>query len=301
MLNRSAGHLGLLGICALLAVGCLAAEDAHKADAWQTQLQNRLQEKITVALDEATLDDALANFRQFAHVPIIVDPGAVVNTQEDGGDINLVLSDVPLADALPKVLEPLGLQYALHDEAIFVFRRNAYSDALKTSDTLSARQLPALEAAIKDLASDDFAVRERADAALFKLGPAAAQHLARAARASTDPEAQLRLRRLQERFTAKPFPELQPEVAAALDKLDMLIPTNFEATHVGEAVAFVSAFIDKKTGKPPHIEIALDVRNKTVSLAPAVMHAGNVLRWLAFLSNTRIVMNGDALKFVNPK
>jgi hypothetical protein len=299
MRNHSAGFFFL---CALLAMGCSTAEEPHKAEQWKTILQSRLQQKITVAFDEVTLDDALANFRQMAGVPIVVDPAAAgASPEEDAGDINLTLSEVPLSDALPQVLEPLGLQYALRDEAIFIFRRNAYSDTFKTGEALPETQTKTLNAAIKDLSSDDFAVRERADATLLSLGSAVAPYLAKAARVSTDPEAQLRLRRLQEHFTAKPFPDLQADVAMQLEKMDTVVATNFEATHLGEALTFVTAAVEKKTNKPARVELSVDLRNKPIYFAPAVMHAGSLLRWLAFLSDSRIVVEGDHLKFVNRK
>ncbi len=261
---------------------------------WQEVVKARLQKRITLALDESTLSDALANFRQMATVAIFTDPAI---TDDEQGDINQNFSDLPLADALPRLLGPLGLEYTIRDEAIFVYRRNAYAADASASGTLPDKKLSELKIAIVELSSDDFRVREHGSETLAKFGNAAAPYLLKAIRASTDPEAQARLKRLTERYAAKPFPEPAPEVMQKLDAIDALIATDFESTRVGEAAQFIAVNVGKKTGTPPVIDVAAELRDQPVYMPPAVMHAGNMLKWLAVLSGAQITLEGDKLKF----
>ena len=262
---------------------------------WQEVVKSRLQKKITLSLDESTLSDALANMRQMATVAIFTDPAL---TDDEQGDINQTFSDLPLSDALPRLLGPLGLEYVIRDEAIFVFRRNAYAEDASAAGSLPDKKVNDLNAAITELSSDDFRVREHGSETLAKFGNAAAPYLAKAARASTDPEAQLRLRRLGERYAAKPFPEPTPDVARKLDAIDAFIATDFESTRVGDAALFIAAQIVKKTGAPLVVQVDSALRDQPVYMPPAVMHAGNMLRWLAVLSGSKIVLEGEQLKLI---
>ncbi len=99
-------------------------------------------EKITKALGEITnvefpgnpLSDVVDYIGQAHQIPIILDQAGLSNEGISGDDeVQLVLSGVPLRDALDLMLEPLGLTYVIKNGVMMV------TTGIKASDTLETR------------------------------------------------------------------------------------------------------------------------------------------------------------------
>ena len=282
---------------AALAVGPLArSAEPEPAKKWAVALQNKLRQKINVDLDEMAFDDALTFFRQQSDATLIVDAAAA---GEDMPDVNLKLKDCAISDALSKLLDPLGLQYSVRDEAIFIYRRNAYSETAIAVVPLNDAQVKELNSALSELSSEEFEVRERASAQLEKLGPGAAPYLAKAVKAATDPETQMRVQKILARYSAKPFPGPAADVAKRLEALDLTVSYELEEMPLREAVAYVAEQVARTSNKPFSVEVDAEIAAKPVAMPQANMQAGNLLRWLSVLSGARLVLEGENLKMVN--
>jgi hypothetical protein len=285
----------------LLACGLWLAQ-AHSAEPesakkWEAMLRVKLLQKVDIDLDEAVFEEVVALIRQHTGMTVVVDP---LVAQPNLPDTTVSLSECPVAEVIAKLLEPLGLQYAVRDEAIFIFMRNAYSDKEAPAAALTDAQLKDLNKAVADLAADDFEVRETATQRLDKMGSAAAPILAQSIKSTTDPETQMRIQKILARYSAKPFPGPSGEVARRLDVFDAQLKCELTDMTLGDAVKILTTEISKRSGKSIVIRIASDELSATLVSMPGVnMKAGNLLRWLSIASGATLVLDGDNLKMVS--
>jgi hypothetical protein len=271
-----------------------AGEPAEKA--WLQPLRAKLEQKISIELDETPIDEGLTALRGLTTVPIVIDPAAYV---EPGPQININLKDASLSQALKKMLEPADLDYGLVNEAVFVFKRNAYALApLAPSGSLPEDKAREVRSAIADLGSDDFAVRQKANAALLGFGAAAAPYLDEAAKKCSDPEVLVRLQNLLAPYKGKPLPEPKADVAKFLDGLTATVSFEFEDTKLEDAIKELFTVDGKPSElKNPVGDIAKELQSRSVRIKAVNMQLGNALRWLSFLTGSTLVLDGEKIKF----
>jgi hypothetical protein len=266
---------------------------------WLEPLREKLTKKITISLEETVLEEALTSLRLQTDVSIVVDPALL---PDSGLEVNISVNDAPLSETLNKMLEPINLQYTLFNEAVFIFKRNAYISApAPGAGNLSDDKIKALAAAIADLGAEDFNAREKANAVLVGFGAAAAPYLEQAIKKCTDPEVQVRLQNLLTPYKGKPFPEPAGEaVAKYLDGLTTVVSIEYEETKFEDAVKELNAAIEKSGGKPLNIELPKELQSRLIKVR-ATLQAGNAVRWLAILTGSTLELEGEKLKFVGGK
>jgi len=270
-----------------------AAEPTAKP--WLAPLREKLAQKVPLEVDETFIGEALTLLRTKTTVPIMVDPEAFA---DPGPEITVNMKDSALSDVLKKMLDGADLQYALLNEAVFIFKRNAYvATAAPAAGDLPDEKANEVKKAISDLGADDFRAREKANAVLVGFGAAAAPYLNQAAGKCSDPEIYTRLQNLLAPYKGKPFPEPKEEVAKFLDGLSAPVTFEFEETKLEDAVKELNESIEKNGGKAQLIEIHKELLARQIK-AKATMQTGNALRWLAILSGSTLALEGDKLKFV---
>jgi hypothetical protein len=256
---------------------------------WQTQMEQKLKRTVTFEFTDTALDEAVSFMRQVSGVTIVIDRAPTLSPPH----INLSVNNCPLKDALEKMLAPAGLEYLFADEAVFIFEKGKYAKANNTSaPALSSEAEKTLEQAVPQLRDGDFATREQASKLLADLGPGAVPKLHAALKSEADAEARERLARIINSYVKATLNDVSPEAAALLDTYTRKITFEFVDQSLEDAVLFVS-----QLAKNAKFSCDAKVMNIPVTLRVSEMPIGVALRWIARLSGTRIVADGDALKF----
>ncbi|HYG75840.1 MAG TPA: hypothetical protein VEK08_12620 [Planctomycetota bacterium] len=84
---------------------------------WKRQTRKKLQRKVTFEFVDTPVDEAIAFLRSLSDVTMILDPRALAN---GAPAINLRVTDMSLELALQWILRLVELDFALHNEALFI-------------------------------------------------------------------------------------------------------------------------------------------------------------------------------------
>jgi uncharacterized membrane protein len=277
-------------LCSLLIACLLAALPAFAQDTavpeWQAQLEQKLRRVVTFEFVDTPLDEAVAFLRQVAGVTIVLQPAI------KSPAINLKVKDCSIKDALDQIVAQSGLESAYVDEPLFIFEKGKFTKAeAPPAQPLSAEAEKTFDAALPLLRDSDFNIRENASKAIAALGRDALPKIEAAIKSKIDAEARERLARIINSFARATFDDVAPEVSKLLDRDPRKITFEFVETTLQDAVLFLGTL-----SKNLKVTCDAKVMNILVTLRVSDMPIGTALRWVARLSGTRIVIEGETLK-----
>jgi type II secretory pathway component GspD/PulD (secretin) len=277
-------------LCFFFIASLLAGLSAYAQDTaipeWQAQMEQKLRRNVTFEFKDATLDEAVAFIGQLSKVTVVLEPG--IKTPA----ITLSITNVNNKDALDKILAHSGLEYAYVDEALFIFEKGKFPKAeAPPASPLSAEAEKKFDTSLSLLRDNDFNIRESASKAIAALGRDASLKLEAALRIETDAEARERITRILSSYAQPTLNDVSPEATQLLDSYSHRITFTFVEIPLEDAVLFTGQFIHN-----PKFACDTNVTTRPLTLRVNDMSMGLALRWIARVSGTRIVADGDALK-----
>ena len=288
---RSSRLFPILILLSVLAAvpGSSAENGGRQGNNWEAFYRAQLDRKITFEFVDTPVVETVNMLSNLISMNVIVDPNAVANYDEGGPGINLKVRNAPLGNTLKTLLQQAGLDFEIRDEAFFIFKTGMYSQKTEgTPVALGDEQKKTLDKALIDLNSDRYEVREDASRTILGLGLVCAPALEKLARTTADAEAFLRVQKILAAFDAKVFQSESPDVTRALNAMEQKISFEFEAAPAREAVQFV---FSKQLGDF-HFD---DLGTTPISLRVNKMSLGNAIRWLARMSNARLILENNVV------
>jgi len=278
-----------LTACALAAAESEAAKTQSPAN-WEAAYNAKLNQHVSFEFTDTPLPEVTEFLAQLLKINVLVDPNAVADV-ENVPAMKFKANNIPLSDALRGLLQQAGLDYAMRDEAMIVFKKGAYAKNMNPQVApLTDAETKTFQKAASDLSSDDFQTRENATETILTLGPAAGPLLKNVQEKTADAETLSRVQKLLAGFKSMLIYPEPPEVARALDALTKKINFEFDDTPVTQALEYLNTIGNVKAANPPRPNESSHVTMKASS-----MSAGNALRWLARLSGERIILRDGQL------
>ena len=127
-----------------------------REEAWKTDINKKLQRKVTFEFVDTPLEEAINFLRGLAGVTMIVDPRVLANNPPP---INLRVTDMSLNLALDWILRLAELEYALKDNAIFVSK----ADKLQAEAELRIYDVSDLTSNVPDFPGPEFQIQVGVD------------------------------------------------------------------------------------------------------------------------------------------
>ena len=90
-----------------------------KDETWEKELHQLFQKKVSFQLVDKPLVEAIHLQQDFSEFSFIFHPEITYLAYRP---VTLDVTDIPFGEALQRILAPLGLDYTLEDEAVFISR-----------------------------------------------------------------------------------------------------------------------------------------------------------------------------------
>lgn len=265
-----------------------AAKDEGKKDAETEAMKAAMAKKVSFEFDETPVAEAVGFIDSLISATFIIDP----KLRQENKSVSLKVTDMSAREALTKIAAQAGAKVYAKD-GVYYIGTEAPESAQKAAQApakLTAEQAKAVEAAIKDLGSEDFATREAASKAIAAAGTGALPILDAALQKTDDPEAQSRLKQLADAFRLQLGGD---EGSAALNKaLERKISFEFTDTPLSDAVSFLDSLVKGTGGK---IAVDPEVANREISFRVTDMKLELALEWLAKLADCHLVKSGNTV------
>ena len=254
---------------------------------WEANYKAQLERRVTFEFVDTPLLETTNFLGNLLRLNVIVDRPSLQNYEEGGPAINLKVKNEPLGETLKQLLQQAGLEYEIRDEAFYIFKSGMYSKEKERAGlALSEAEKQALEKALGELSSDTYQTREQASKTIFGLGPACVPALEKLSKSTSDSETFVRAQKILGAFDSRASYSETPQVARALNALNQKITFEFDSAPAKEVVQFVFAM-----GKGDfHFD---DLGETPVTLKVTEMTLGNALRWLARMTNAKIVLQNN--------
>jgi len=286
-------------LCLLLAASFAHAGDtpptpASQADAEPEALQKKMQRKVSFDFADTPLEEALNFSRSLTRSNLILDSEML---KASSALITLKVADTPIREALEKVLEAskTGAKLYYIDQGYWIGKTPPAADLNVPTNpqlALPADAEPKLRAAIKDLASDDYEIRSRAQARIREYGSAALPTLeGELGKKGDDAERQNQLKSLG--LAARADLVRGPLSEAQWEALHKQVTFEFVDTTAEEALNFLNGLARDLKLQPGSLK-----PNDPITMRVNEMDIGAALRWIARQTNTKLDYSKDGIKFV---
>ena len=209
-------RIALLIVALAASAPLLFAGDSPEHDLTKADVQERFARTLSVDFKKQPLDAVLSLFMEFTKTTILTDPALA---KQKLPPINFSATDAPILESFTKALDATGTEWAVLDNAVFVFKKGDYGgDPARLTRPFSDADAQVFAKAVADLRDGALATREDASKTLAQFGPAALPSIKTALETEKDPEAIDRLKTLQKIAGAATFFQpLAPGVAQELE------------------------------------------------------------------------------------
>lgn len=264
------------------------AQSEGTQDAETEAMKAAMAKKVSFEFVETPVAEAVGFIDSLISATFIIDP----KLKQENKSVSLKVTDLPASEAMAKLAAQVGAKVYVKDGAYYI-GKEVPADAFVPAQApakLTAEQAKAVEAAIKDLANDDFNTREAASKAIADAGTGALPLLQAAMKKTDDVEAQNRMQVLVQAFLEQLGGD---EGSAALNKaLERKISFEFTDTPLSDAVSFLDSLVKGTGGK---IAVDAEVANRQVSFKVTDMKLELALEWLAKLADCHLVKSGNTV------
>lgn len=253
------------------------------------EMKKAMARKVSFEFIDTPVSEGVNFIDSLVSITFVIDPKV---KQEDKW-VTLRVTDMPASEALGKIAAAVGAKVFVKDGAYYI-GKEAPGDAKKAPQApakLTAEQAKAVEAAIKDLASDEFATREAASKAIADAGIGALPLLQAAMKKTDDVEAQSRMKALAQAFLEELGGDEGSE--ALNNALERKVSFEFIDTPLSETITFLNSLVRNSGAK---IEVSDTApRDAAINLRVTEMKLGMALEWIAKLSDCQLVKSGGTV------
>ena len=270
----------------------LSAADAPDHDLTKDDIQQRFARPLTVEFKKQPLDAVLSLFMEFTKTTILTDPELA---KLKPPPINFSATDAPIMESFVRALDAAGADWAVFDNAVFVFKKGAYNgDPERLTRPFSDADTKTFAKAVDDLRDTALSTRDDASKTIAQFGAAAIPALKNALLAEKDPEAIDRLKTLLKTVSADRFLEpLGPGVAKELERRAEIV----NAWYSDGLLKCVDTLNETAHAR---ISAPETVPNTEINLRIVQMPAHSVLIWVARYTGTILSAKSGRL-YLEPK
>lgn len=253
----------------------------------EKEVHKKLQRAVSFEFVDTPLPEAVQFLNSLTKSNIILDTAINEYTP-----VSLRLQDISMENALLWIMLQTDTVYVFRDDALFIASR----ETLETQPPklLTKEEREDFEKAVTKIGSEDFDEREKATAAIRKLGAAALLPLVKAKNVAKDVESAERLGALIEAVPRRMSFDESEDVSKILNEPKFLKKVTFEFvdTPLAECCRFLNV--------AGNLEIDWDRKaDDSVTLRVADMETRNALRWIARLGGARMAVENGALKIIS--